>query len=272
MDQSNSNICVLEVRAVDEPEGIAPLAWLLVERCVEFRHEANGALRDAKICLSCRVIDKQFSRKERRTTYFHGAYAPSFGVVSLTASSVTTGGYVVIENSFLKGHRIGTYLMNEIVKWVQQWPEASVNTVKLLSSQADSVNKVRRNRFYEQFGLSFDYDDAEQTKGTSRDVLVKQLNLVDTWKKNISVHSTQDYLARVLFEQERDSSELVQRDRAVKELIAERRANEAAPMRWALGQLFRLYPGKALVTTMFCAVALILGVNEAMQWWMRTLG
>ncbi len=256
MDQSNSNVCVLEVRAVDQPEGIAPLAWLMVERCVEFRHDANGALRAAKICMSCRVIDKQFSRKEHRTTYFHGAYDPSFGMVSLTASSVTTGGYVVIENSYLKGHRIGTYLMNEIVKWVQQWPEATVNTVTLLSSQSDSVNKARRNRIYEQFGLLFDYDDPEQTKGSSREMLVKQLNAVDTWKKNISVHSMQDYLARVLFESENFSFELAQRDRAVKELIVERRGSEARPIRWALGQIFRLHPGKAVVSTSFLFVAL----------------
>lgn len=52
--------------------------------------------------------------------------------------------------------------MNEIVEWVQHWPEESVDGIKLLARQAKDDNKARRNWFYEQFGLVFDYIDPEQ--------------------------------------------------------------------------------------------------------------
>ena len=148
------------------------------------------------------------------------------------------------------GHRIGTYLLNEIVQWVQRWPEATVNTVTLLSSQASGDNKERRNKFYEQFGLTFDYKDFERKEGESRPMLAGELNQVLTWKQNITEINMIDYLDNVLFSEERASTELAFRDRACKELIAEQRQAEAKPVRWLLKIWYRKlrYQSESLVT------------------------
>lgn len=218
------------------------MAWLLVERHIDFRHDAQGALLDASICVSCQPITARYSRDDRSKSHFHGGYTRAFnGMVSLTANSLTTGGYVVLENTGLQGNRIGTFLMNEIVQWVQQWPDAPVRPVSLLSGQAHGDNKERRNRFYEQLGLEFDYDDSEHKQGCSRPMLAKQLKRVETWKENITVHSMPNYLANVLHEKERDSFELMQRNRAVKDLVNEQRAAEAKPIRWVLRTLYSRY-------------------------------
>jgi hypothetical protein len=232
MDCYKPTAFVLEVRPRNEPRNAAPVAWLLVERHIDFRHDAQGRLLDASVCVSCQPITARYSRDEQSKSHFHGSYnSVSNGMVSLTSNSLTSGGYVVLENTALQSHRIGTFLMNEVVQWVQRWPDATVRTVSLSSGDAHGDNKERRNRFYEQLGLEFDYDDSEHMQGCSRPMLAKQLKRVETWKENITVHSMPDYLANVLHEKERDSLELMQRNRAVKDLINEQRAAEAKPIR-----------------------------------------
>lgn len=259
MDCYKPTAIVLEVRPQNEPKSSSPMAWLLAERHIDFRHDAQGALLDASICVSCQPITARYSRDDRSKSHFHGGYTCAFnGMVSLTANSLTTGGYVVLENTDLQGHRVGTFLMNEIVQWVQQWPDATVRTVSLLSGQAHGDNKERRNRFYEQFGLEFDYDDTEHKQGCSRPMLAKQLKRVETWKENITVHSVPDYLANVLDEKVRDSFELMQRNRAVKDLINEQRAAEAKPIRWVLKTLYSRYQTQVvggILLTMLAAAA-----------------
>ncbi len=243
---------VLEVRPRKEPKNAAPVAWLLVERSTDFRHDASGALLAASICVSCEPITPRYGRDHLTKSHFHGGYTrASNGMVSLTANSLTTGGYVVLENTDLRGQRIGTFLMNEIVKWVQQWPDATVRTVKLLSGEAYVENKERRNRFYEQFGLEFDYADVGHKQGCSRSVLAKQLKRVETWKENITVHSLPEYLANVLHDKERDAMELARLNRLVKDLVREQRAAEAKPILWVLGTLYSRYQTQLALILLF---------------------
>ena len=53
--------------------------------------------------------------------------------------------------------------------------------------------KSRRNWFYEQFGLVFDYTDPEHREGRSRPMLAGALVKVETWKQNITEHRMLDY-------------------------------------------------------------------------------
>lgn len=260
MDCYKPTAFVLEIRPRNESKNNAPIAWLLVERHIGFRHDSQGVLLEASICVSCQPITTRYSRDERRKSHFHGGYTSTLnGMVSLTAKSMTIGGYVVLENANLQGNRIGTFLMNEIVQWVQQWPDATVRTVSLLAGQAHGDNKERRNRFYEQLGLEFDYDDSEHKHGCSRPIVAKQLKRVETWKENITVHSMSDYLANILHEKERDSMELMQRNRAVKDLINEQRAAEAKPIRWALRTLYSRYQTQVIG-------CVLLAMLTAMAW------
>lgn len=182
-------LLVLEVHSPSALDA-APVAHLLTEREEHYEYDDQGNVSYASIRIWYERLERArlFSRGPRPNLCFEGSYRTSLaasGCVSLTTTQFGHGA-VYLDLKGLAGHRIGTYLMNEIVSWTKQWPGAEVHPVKLLDGQAnDSSNKARRNRFYTQFGLSFDFEDARERAGQSRDITVEQLNTVDTWRLNI---------------------------------------------------------------------------------------
>jgi GNAT superfamily N-acetyltransferase len=232
-------ILVLEVRDKAQPEAQA-LGWVLVERVETYLRDSDGMIYKASIRLLYQTITTRFSRQNDGNGGFDGSYCYSrynnSNAVSLTSPSMSSGA-VFLDLPGLSGQRIGTYLMNEIVQWVQQWPDATVNSIRLSAGQASDDNKARRNWFYEQFGLVFDYTDPEHREGLSRPMQAKALTTVETWKQNIIEHRMPDYLASILHAGEHATLELQRSERACAELIAEQRKAEARPLLWALRQL-----------------------------------
>ena len=246
-------ILVLEIKDKDRPDDKA-LGWVLVEREETYRRDPrDGTIYEASIRLSYQRITAKFSHRDGGKGRFDGSYSRNFNAVSLTSTSMSKGA-VFLDLPGLDGQRIGTYLMNEIVQWVQQWPETTVNSIELLAGQAHGDNKSRRNWFYEQFGLVFDYTDPEHREGRSRPMLAGALVKVETWKQNITEHRMLDYLAAVLYAEERATSELQARDRACAQLIAEQRRAEARPVRWALRRLYVHYASTVLAGLVLTAI------------------
>ncbi|EPB8062569.1 hypothetical protein ACW57B_005655 [Pseudomonas aeruginosa] len=246
-------ILVLEIKDKDRPDDKA-LGWVLVEREETYRRDPrDGTIYEASIRLSYQRITAKFSHRDGGKGRFDGSYSRNFNAVSLTSTSMSKGA-VFLDLPGLDGQRIGTYLMNEIVQWVQQWPEATVNGIELLAGQGHGDNKARRNWFYEQFGLVFDYTDPEHREGRSRPMLAGALVKVETWKQNITEHRMLDYLAAVLYAEERATSELQARDRACAQLIAEQRRAEARPVRWALRRLYIHYASTVLAGLVLMAL------------------
>ncbi|HCB1922812.1 TPA: hypothetical protein MYQ54_004526 [Escherichia coli] len=246
-------ILVLEIKDKDRPDDKA-LGWVLVEREETYRRDPrDGTIYEASIRLSYQRITTKFSHRDGGKGRFDGSYSRNFNAVSLTSTSMSKGA-VFLDLPGLDGQRIGTYLMNEIVQWVQQWPEATVNGIELLAGQGHGDNKARRNWFYEQFGLVFDYTDPEHREGRSRPMLAGALVKVETWKQNITEHRMLDYLAAVLYAEERATSELQARDRACAQLIAEQRRAEARPVRWALRRLYIHYASTVLAGLVLTAL------------------
>ena len=246
-------ILVLEIKDKDRPDDKA-LGWVLVEREETYRRDPrDGTIYEASIRLSYQRITAKFSHRDGGKGRFDGSYSRNFNSVSLTSPSMSKGA-VFLDLPGLDGQRIGTYLMNEIVQWVQQWPEATVNGIELLAGQGHGDNKARRNWFYEQFGLVFDYTDPEHREGRSRPMLAGALVKVETWKQNITEHRMLDYLAAVLYAEESATSELQARDRACAQLIAEQRRAEARPVRWALRRLYIHYASTVLAGLVLTAL------------------
>ena len=248
----------MEIKDRDKLDG-EPIAWLFVEREETYRRDdRDGSVYEASIRLSYERIAPKHSCRMSGKGHFSGGFSRGYGdgsSVSLTSES-TSRGAVFLDLPGLEGQRVGTYLMNEIVEWVRQWPDATVRSVGLLSGQAHGENKARRNRFYEQFGLEFDYRDPEQCEGLSRPMLAVALTPVGTWKSNIRERDVREYLGDVLYVRDQLGFELSQRERAIKSLSDEIKRAEAHPVRWALRQLWwRIAPPLGQVT-----ILLILGV------------
>lgn len=243
-NRTKPRIQVLEIRDPKQPEG-EPVAWLLVEREEHFeRWDRDNTIHKASIRLSYEEILPRPSLRDRRRGSFDGSYSKLFNSVSLTSSS-TDRGAVFLDLAGLEGHRIGTYLMNEIVAWVRQWPEAAVNTIHLRSEQAVGENTERRNRFYERFGIEFDYSDPEHHAGHSKPMQASALKPVNSWEKNITEHSMFDYLGGVLYAREKAVNQVADKVRAIEYLKDTLAQAEAHPVRWALKVLFYQYAGVA---------------------------
>ncbi|GBQ32032.1 hypothetical protein HLH34_00045 [Gluconacetobacter azotocaptans] len=97
------------------------------------------------------------ARQPQPTRRFLACYARQWddrARISLTSHNPRRGA-VFLDLEELEGNRIGSYLMNLVVAWARQWPDASVNPITLLAHQARGENTIRRSRPYEQFGITF---------------------------------------------------------------------------------------------------------------------
>jgi hypothetical protein len=124
------------------------------------------------------------------------------------------------------------------VGWAKQWPSAVVNSIGLSEVDADPENRLRRNRFYEQFGLVFDYSDKLCKGGRSRAMPAGNLQQVEAWEKNIAVFKVHEHLARVLQENRKLRFDLEGRERAIDALNETLRRQASRPVRTALSALW----------------------------------
>jgi hypothetical protein len=250
-------IYVLEIRDRDVPDG-EPIAELFVEReesCK--RYQGDDSVYEASMVLSYGRIGPTREHRIGDQGTFCGGFCRGYGdgpSVSLTSTKpISEKGGVFVD--LPRGQRIGTYLMNEIVTWAKQWPEATVASVELLASDAHAENKARRNWFYEQFGLVFDYEDPDHCAGQSKPMLAAALTPVETWKQNIRERDVRDYVAELVDERDWLRAELADRKRAVRELVNDIKQAEARPVRWVVRQLWRRFSEPLVGGT----IALIIG-------------
>jgi GNAT superfamily N-acetyltransferase len=173
-------ILVLEVCDRRDTED-GPIAWLFVERQETYRlDERDSSIYEASITLSYEVIGPRNLNDEFGRGSFGGRYSRSYDG-SATVSLIA--GAVFLDPPKLRGQRVGTYLMSEIVAWAKQWPDAVVLPIELVEGQAQGENKDRRNRFYERYGLVFEYCDETRQEGISKPTPISSLTLVESWKK-----------------------------------------------------------------------------------------
>lgn len=216
------------------------IAWLWVEREETVSRYEDGTVKSAAFHVNYELLNfTRFGRIDKGS--FSAGWQPGLpgpDIVSLTSPSCGSG-YVVLELPDLKGQRIGTYLMNEVVGWVKQWPDAMVSPVRLLTVQAHGDNKERRNKFYERFNLVFDYEDeGTQEAGISRPMPASELVQADAWRKNIEEMDARGLMREFLHENDCLRSDLKwarQDSSHQSELIAFTRRH---PIRFAMAQLW----------------------------------
>ena len=230
---------VLVVRprcAPDAPQ----LARILINQEESHVRDETGAIVSAQLTITYRRLADPPARHAYPTRRFLACYAQQWdgrGRVGLT-SHRPTGGAVFLDLEGLEGNRIGSCLMNLAVTWARQWPDAEVNPVTLLAHQACGDNTVRRNRFYEQFGIVFAYTDDTRAAGTAREMRAGELQPWEHLPENLSVLP----LEAAFDEQQRELATLRQsqqtmqlRDRALR---GELQRAIAHPLRFAARQIW----------------------------------
>lgn len=208
-----------------------PVAHIAVERYYSIENTPSGAVSRASLSLNYRVIGEDGNAGESQGGSFCGSYCSISQSISLTSLNLL-GGAVFLDPPHIQGHRIGTYLMNEIVAWAKQWPQARVNSITLNASQADKDNKLRRNRFYEQFNLTFDYIDDKREAGSSLTILAGELTTVSSWEANIREWPVHQFIGHLLLHRRQIELNQLGLRRAFDDLLAEVRRAEKSPFWW----------------------------------------
>ncbi|WP_421380936.1 hypothetical protein ACOCG7_33865 (plasmid) [Paraburkholderia sp. DD10] len=249
-------VLVLEVQDRQKPDGPV-IAQLLIERQESFKYYADGPLEEAGFELSYRMVGADVFPGNGRGE-FRAGFSTFDNRVSVTQHGVWGHGFVTLDLPGLEGQRIGTYLMNEIVCWARQWPDADVNNIELLAAQARDRNTARRNRFYERFGFVFDYADSRHRAGMSRPLKVRDLKPVESWKENITEHLMFDFLARQQQFELRARAEAATLSRSVRELALEQRRAEAHPVWWAVKEVYEQRSSWIVAGVLLATVAVAL--------------
>ncbi|MDR5804946.1 hypothetical protein [Caballeronia sp. LZ001] len=221
-------ILVLEVRAREKPDGPV-IVRLLVERLEQYERYPDGTLRQADLEIAYRALDRQVHTANGRGE-FRASFSTFDARASVTRHGVWEHGFVTLDLPGLEGNRIGSYLMDEIVAWLGQWPDADVNDIELLKAQGSGTNRARRNRFYERYGFVFDYDDPEQRSGRSQPLKVRDLHAVESWKKNIRERQLPEYISELMQSENQARAEIRRLSRALREELDLRRNAETHPI------------------------------------------
>lgn len=237
MGRVAADVLVLTVRPVHNPE-LPPIAHLLVERRELKRLSPNNEATESSLELCYQLLGT--TRGVGISGCFGAHYMPGRDGAKTRLTTAHGGmfGAVFLDLPGLEGNRIGTYLMNEIVLWAKQWPDASIGTIELTSGQAGDSNRERRNRFYEQFNIEFDYDDEEHRSGKSRPLKAAQLTTTDAWQRNITLTSVVDFVNDTLKERELQSIEIGRLTPALAYVKRHLAQAEARPFRFALQRLW----------------------------------
>lgn len=230
-------VLVLAVRSLDALDA-EPIAHVLVERVETYiRHSKDSPLLGAKISLAYQTIGVRhgnFFDEKTCGGVFSAKYSPSRSSVSLTS------GAVFLDLPGLEGLHIGTYLMSEIIRWAQQWPDADVEQISLQAAQGTNVEeRLRRNRFYEQFGIRFAYETDDRMAGHSLPTKVRDLIIGEAcaaWAQNIQELRFRDWSQSALRNLCDARSDLEACKRANREAYAELSTAWRSPFLWACRQ------------------------------------
>ncbi|MBM5571095.1 MULTISPECIES: hypothetical protein [Deefgea] len=175
---------------------------LLVEMEEKYHYD-NGAICEAKLDIRYGLLTSYEPWKMHAfDAHYQRSYQGEGGNVCITGTLQASS--VFLDPSEIRGNRIGTYLMNEVVMWAKQWPLADVKPITLLSNQAGKSHEFcteRRNRFYERFGIAFEYaEPSNKESGYSKPMKANQLKEVESWQQNIKQQPLSDYLPKLFHE------------------------------------------------------------------------
>ena len=200
-----------------------------------------------------REVESPYSRHDGGT--FEAYYEPSYRGRACDDRISLTGGSVMIPHVKHRGIHLGTYFMNQVVAWARQWPDVMVNPIYISPVDGYEENRERRNRFYEQFGLVFNYTDAGRGSGYSVSIPSGLLNLTGAWRCTITECLLEDYLGAALCENEQLTFDLQMARDSSARWVDELSRAEAHPLVWGMRTFIRTVfekYGLIIIVLVFC--------------------
>lgn len=185
-------IFVLAVRDKNNPssDNVVHVVVEIEEKIVHLDNEVWEAF--LTISYSLITSDRVMTGGSFLSSY-HRRYKEPNGMVSLSSHGYGHGA-VFLDLPGLSGNRVGSFLMHVVVRWLKQWPLASVHPIELLPEDAIGRNGPRRNAFYQNIGLEFDGLENQVERVYSKPTTVENLIINESWKQNIEVVSMADFI------------------------------------------------------------------------------
>lgn len=149
----------------------------------QYRRRGAGHLRLA--LTPAHRIDEGLRTREWHAS-FNTLYEP--GRVSVSCLDPFRTGAVNLDLPEVRGWRIGTFLLDEVIGWLQHNAPSTAEAAPLYLSRADAAdvaNRLARNRLWISHGFRFSSDDP--IDGPSQPITLGELRRVETWRENICV-------------------------------------------------------------------------------------
>lgn len=113
-----------------------------------------------------------------------GSFGGSYDCLDLDGTPLfrITGGSMRLNDQW-RGLHIGTWCQNEVVKWVRSRATGRTHSLRLaVVDGLDPANRARRSRFYEQFGINFDWLPEPEGGFEARSIVQPTNELVELGK------------------------------------------------------------------------------------------
>ncbi len=218
---------------------------------------AAGGLRECELTISYDVFLHGSSRKYGPCS-MRANYNANTHIIDLTC------GGLFLDPEELRGKSVGTFLFYRIVEWAKTWPSADVAPIGLVSLQAGPTNKERRNQFYEQFGVKFDFKDESKEEGTSKPITAQNLNLSSVsgaWTSSVREVSFVEHVDENLRQSKDIEFELIRAGFTAKNLQDRLNVINAHPLRYALLQAYQKYSYLLVPTALIVIVCCFLAIR-----------
>lgn len=97
--------------------------WILTQRRIEKQLHADKSLFKEKIKIEYWLLGEH--KEGKISGFFAGFHNPNLNINSITNEAV------YLDPESIRGNHLGTYFMNEIVKWAQQFDNSSICQITL---------------------------------------------------------------------------------------------------------------------------------------------
>lgn len=219
--------------------------WLLHVNPRERRIIAgDGQITESKLFLRYAVVSEFREAGPVPYSYFDASYNAYQNSVSLVAS------VLFLDPDYLRGHGIGSCLMNRIIDWAGEWPDATISPIDIFDPDPDIV--ARRRNFYGRFGLEF---DDKNGRPIMKQILVKDVNKDETETSN-RIFELSDGLMLLCKARERFSDDLSRKATAYDSLRETYTSFTSSPLRTGISYWLSLNLFRIIV----CGFAALMGV------------
>lgn len=224
--------------------------WLVYLQPEETRtSDVNGHLSGATLRVYCWIISRPNQvHRPTRACYFDASFNAWDNLAAVVDS------VLFLDPDDLRGLGLGSVMMNQIIEWVREWPDAQIKHIDI-GKKKDVAE--RRQRFYGRFGLKFSQNCSTEASPRLLPMMVKEL-ITAPVPETILTHDLIPLIYALRARTSTNERTLRSQKSEIQELYAHRNAFIARPIWTGLKHWIKFYPFQLLFIVFVMAMAMAL--------------